>query len=390
MAISRIRNAAVLALCAGAAVVWPIGCGAGESAPDKPAAKEKPEATLPKRVDPLEDWTLQQQAGQLVMTKLDTASPAELEVIRKAHIGGVILFRYNYTGAGAVRSQVAKAQRAARGANPDGVGLLVSADQEGGTVRAFLDQPSEISAPTLGNRGVADSLREGRRAGRALRAMGVNMNLAPLADLVIGPKRVMAGRSFGSDVEQVAPRVAAYVTGLQDENVSAVPKHFPGFGASTENSDFGVAHVDRTRAEIHKHELEAFRPGLDTADAVMVSHGIYRGLGSTSPATLDAKIIDELLRKEMQYDRVAITDSLNAKGLRESWGKTVPQACAKAIASGIDIALVTGSMETAQLCARRIVGGVRSGTIPRERFDEAVARVLELKRRRGLLPDEPA
>jgi beta-N-acetylhexosaminidase len=173
------------------------------------------------------------------------------------------------------------------------------------------------------------------------------------------------------------------VGGLQKGGVSAVAKHFPGFGASTANSDEDVAYVDRSRDELLAHELVPFRAAIAAgADSIMVSHGIHRELGSTLPGTLDPAVATELLRDELGFDGVAMTDSMNARGLREAWGDTVPRACPVAVAAGIDIVLLTGTIETARLCRERIIEAVRDGSLPEERVRDAARRVIELKLRR--------
>ncbi|MCW2955394.1 MAG: glycoside hydrolase family 3 domain protein, partial [Thermoleophilia bacterium] len=197
-----------------------------------------------------------------------------------------------------------------------------------------------------------------------------------------GPNRTMAGRAFGSDAATAAPLVAAYGRGMEEGGVAAATKHFPGFGASTENSDNGIAHVDRTRAQLLAEELVPFRASIDAeVDSIMVSHGIYRELGSKLPATLEPKIATELLRDELGFEGVAMTDSMNAKGFRDAWGDTVPRACPVAVAAGIDLLLLTGSLETARLCRERLLEAVRDGSLEEARVRQAAGRVLELKAR---------
>jgi beta-N-acetylhexosaminidase len=209
------------------------------------------------------------------------------------------------------------------------------------------------------------------------------MVLGPVADLAQGPNRTMAFRSFGEDPKRAAIYVQSTVGGMQTGGVSAVAKHFPGFGASTANSDEAVAYVDRSRDELLAQELAPFRAAIDASvDSIMVSHGIHRELGSTRPGTLDPAVATGLLRDELGFDGVAMTDSMNARGLREAWGDTVPRACPVAIAAGIDIVLLTGTIETARLCRVRIVEAVRDGSLPEERVREAAGRVIKLKQHR--------
>jgi beta-N-acetylhexosaminidase len=265
-------------------------------------------------------------------------------------------------------------------------GALVSVDQEGGAIRNVPFAPPEHTQPELFGGPVEMAGGEALSTGRALRAAGISMDLGPVADLAQDPNRTMAGRAFGGiasgESPAIAPWVAATVTGLQRGGVAAVAKHFPGFGASTENSDNGIAYVDRTRAQLDADELPPFRAAIDAdVAAVMVSHGIYRELGASLPAVLERRIVTGILRDELGFEGVAMTDSMNAKGFRDAWGDTVPRACPKAVAAGIDLVLLTGSLETARLCRARIIDAVRDGTLDEARVREAADRVQALRDR---------
>ncbi len=363
-----------------------LGCARTEDAkqpskppavPVAPAAPAESKAVLP----------VEQIAGELVMTKLagPTASADELAAIRSLQLGGVILFGWNVQDkaqlARLVRSlDAARAPAARRAGLPAGV--LVSVDQEGGEIRNVSFAPPERTQPELFGGPVETAKTEARAAGDALSAVGVSMDLGPVADLYQAPNHTMSGRAFGGDAEAVAPYVAATVAGLQAGGVAAAAKHFPGFGASSANSDDGVAHVDRTRAQLDAEELVPFRAAIDAgAAAVMVSHGIYDQLGATMPAVLEPRIVTTILRDQLGFEGVAMTDSMNAKGFRDAWGDTVPRACPRAVAAGIDLVLLTGSLETARLCRERIIDAVRDGSLPEARVREAAERVSALRER---------
>jgi beta-N-acetylhexosaminidase len=192
----------------------------------------------------------------------------------------------------------------------------------------------------------------------------------------------MGARSFGDDPATVARYVAATVAGLQDAGVVAVAKHFPGFGAATANSDDAVAYLDRTHAQLVDAELVPFRSAIaQHVGVIMVSHGIARGLGETQPSTVDRRVATTLLRDELGFSGVAMTDSMNARGFRDAWGDTVPRACPAAINAGIDLVLLTGTIETARLCRQRILDAVRDGTLSELRVRAAATRVIALRAR---------
>jgi beta-N-acetylhexosaminidase len=395
------RRVVIVAAVLAALVTVVGGCASDDGedasfpqAPDDPPPPAQVESPRDDAVDPgplrdaTESLTVEQLAGELIMTKLvgSTANEAELDAVRRLGVGGIILFGPNVVDKPQLQALVASldaARRpaAARAGLPERV--LVSVDQEGGPIRNVPFAPPERTQPEVATGTPEDARREAEQAGRALRAAGVSMVLGPVADLAQGPNRTMAFRSFGEDPQRAATYVQSTVGGLQKGGVSAVAKHFPGFGASTANSDEDVAYVDRSRDELLAHELVPFRAAIAAgADSIMVSHGIHRELGSTLPGTLDPAVATELLRDELGFDGVAMTDSMNARGLREAWGDTVPRACPVAVAAGIDIVLLTGTIETARLCRERIIEAVRDGSLPEERVRDAARRVIELKLRR--------
>jgi beta-N-acetylhexosaminidase len=360
-----------------------------QSKQSKPASSSVVPETEPgdTPAEPWETLPVELLAGELIMTKLvgPTASAEELQAISRLQVGGIILFGPSVVDEPQLHALLQSLDRARsgaalrRGLHPR---LIVSVDQEGGAIRNVPFAPPEQTQPSLAGGSVEQARESGRATGAALHELGISMDLGPVADLAAGPNRTMAGRAFGSDPSAVAPFVAATVEGLERGGVAAVAKHFPGFGASSANSDEAVAHVDSSAAQLRSTELVPFKAAIDAdVDAVMVSHGIYRGLGSKLPATLEPKVATGLLRDELHFEGVAMTDSMNAKGFREAWGDTVPRACPVALAAGIDLLLLTGSMETARSCRERIIDAVADGSLPESRLREAARRVMELRRR---------
>ncbi len=356
--------------------------------PDTEASDEPVENADEAAPDPAADLPLETLVGELVMTKLvgPTASEEELRAVARLQVGGIILFGPSVVDEPQLRALLGSLRKARAGAATRAglpPGLLVSVDQEGGSIRNVPFAPPEYTQPGLAETGdVALARTEARATGEALSALGITMDLGPVADLVQSPNRTMAGRSFGTDPATVARFIAPTVAGLEEGGVAAAAKHFPGFGASTANSDDAVAYVDRSMAELRREELVPFRAAIKAGtSAIMVSHGIHRELGSTLPGTLDPRISTTLLRDELGFEGVAMTDSMNARGLREAWGDTVPRACPVSIAAGIDLMLLTGTIETARLCRARILDAVRSGDLPEARVREAAKRVIELRLR---------
>jgi beta-N-acetylhexosaminidase len=336
--------------------------------------------------DPADALTVTQLAGELVMTKLvgPTIAPDELAAIKSGVMGGIILFGPNVTDATQLLKLTADLN-AARGPHAKALGLppgmLISVDQEGGAIRNIPFAPPESTQPEIAGRGDQNEPRAiGTSTGQALGEMGVNMVLGPVADLVEGPNRTMAGRSFGSEGADVAPLVSATIEGEQQRSIASVAKHFPGFGASSQNSDNGVARIALTKQQLEGNDLLPFKAAIHSkVDVIMVSHGLYAAYDSEVPAILEPKIVTDLLRDQLGFDGVAMTDSMNAKGFRDAWGSTVPAACPAALKAGIDLLLLTGSLETATLCRRNIIEAVQAGTLSAGRVREAARRVEALR-----------
>lgn len=325
--------------------------------------------------------SLREKIGQLVMFSVagTRLTEAERVAIRRNHFGGVILFAKNYRSRGQLGDLSRQIQRAARRGSGGDIGALISVDQEGGVVKRFPDMPPRYSHPQLGeiNR-KAVAYGQGRATGRALRSAGVNIDLAPVADLDLPPEHVMRSRSFGSNRFRVGKLARAFGRGLQSRRVAAALKHFPGLGGATMNSDFGRAYVYRSRRQLHQMDAAPFRRAIEGGvRMVMLSHAMYVNDGGDRPASLNHYIATQRLRGELGFDGVAISDALEPV----SWfyGGSTSKACKGTVKAGVDIALIVGSYSAARSCAERIYNGVRQGQISTRRIDQAVRRVLELK-----------
>lgn len=324
--------------------------------------------------------TLREKVGQLVMFSVEGASLTEHEraVIRREHLGSVILFERNYRNGGQLQRLTQQIQRAAREGSDVGIGALISVDQEGGIVKRFDDMPPWKSAPEMGRRGRRFTLAQGRKTGRALRGAGVNVDLAPVADLDLPPEHVMRERAFGSRPKRVARLVSAFGRGLQQHRVAATAKHFPGLGGATRNTDYGSASVHRSKRKLRVVDGKPFRFAVRAEfGLIMVSHAMYVRDGGRIPASMSAHIIKDRLRRDFAYDGVAISDALEP--VTWYFNGSLPKACRSTIRAGVDLALITGGVDAAARCADSITRAVADGRISERRIDEAVARVLAVK-----------
>lgn len=330
-----------------------------------------------------------QRISQLITTRVPGTAVAarDARVLRAAGFGGVIIFGENYRS----RTQLARFTRALQVASLGGVAsrprLLVSIDQEGGVVKRMPDVAPFRSHPQLGALARTGSTKaQAAATARALRAVGIHLDLAPVADLDLEPRRVMAARSFGRDPRRVADHVEAFVRGLQAGGGAASVKHFPGFGGANVNSDDALAVIPRSATQLRAADLVPFQRAIAAgADSVMVSHARYAALDRRRPASASPAIY-RMLREELGYDGVAVTDSLHAAGFAAAARTNVAQGCVRTIAAGADIALLTGPLADAVACRTALVAAARSSAVLRARIDESAVRVLRLKSRLGLLP----
>ncbi len=335
----------------------------------------------------LQQLSLLDRAAQLVMTSvpgtmLDSRSAMQLRALRP---GGVIVFSDNYRSRAQLARLLRATQVASRAGDANRPAALVSVDQEGGVVKRISDAPPTRSHPQLGvaNR-ITLTHAQARDASAALGALGIQMNLAPVADLDLRPRRVMRERSFGRDPALVSRHVAAFVDGLQDGGGTGSVKHFPGFGGASVNSDDALATIDRTRGQLEA-DLQPFRAAIGAGvESVMISHAVYAWIDRRRPATTSPATY-RLLRDELGYDGIAITDSLHAAGFTAAIRGSVVDGCERVVAAGADVALLTGTVGEATQCRNRLVEATRAGRISRARIDEAALRVLRLKSRLGLL-----
>lgn len=330
--------------------------------------------------------SLREKVGQLVMfaPRGLSLSQTERDIIRGQDLGGVILFAQNYDDRAQLSALTAQIQRVIRSGTPHSIGGLISVDQEGGVVKRFPDMPPWRSAPEIGATGsISVAFDEGRATGRALRRAGVNVNLAPVADLDLPPEHVMRSRSFGSRPRPVGRLTEWFARGLQRAGTAATAKHFPGLGGATVNSDDGRAYVYRSRRQLRRSDAIPFHRAIGGGiKLVMLSHGIYVNHGGRRPASVNYFIATKRLRREFDFRGVAISDALEPVAWK--FGGSVPKACKATIRAGADIALITGDVFMARSCAREIRRGVISGDISRPRLNRSVDRVLRLKRWLGL------
>jgi len=228
---------------------------------------------------------------------------------------------------------------------------------------------------------------------RELRAMGIHWNFAPVADVNTTPENPVIGvRSFGERPERVGEFVASAVAGYQhspdDERVLATAKHFPGHGDTTVDSHTGLPVVDADRATLEEVHLPPFERAIEAGvDTIMTAHVVTEAVDAERPATLSRAVLTGLLREELGYDGLVVTDSMAMDGITEEWGRG--DAAVRAVAAGADLVLAVSqgpdAFEDQVRTVEALADAIRSDDLPPERVAAALRRVLDAKRRVGLL-----
>jgi beta-N-acetylhexosaminidase len=314
-------------------------------------------------------------------------TPAEL--IAKYRLGGVIYFvwAHNTRNPRQITDLSNGIQKASLDL-PRGLPLLISTDQEHGIV-CRVGKPATLfpGAMAIGAGGSRTDARTlGRIAGRELRAMGIRQDYTPVADVNVNPANPVIGvRSFGADPAAVSRLVAAEVAGYQHSRVAATAKHFPGHGDTEVDSHYGFPVIKHTREQWETLDAPPFRAAIAAGiDSIMTAHILVPALDdSGDPATLSRPILTGILREELGYDGVVVTDALDMAGVRQKYGDDrVPVLALKA---GVDQLLNPPKLDVAW---NAVLKAVRDGELTEERLEESILRVLRLKAKLGLL-DEP-
>lgn len=303
-------------------------------------------------------------------------------------VGGVIFFGKNIVNKDQVSGLIEDLQKST--AFP----LFVSIDEEGGLVSRLQNNPGMgmtiiPSASIIGSTEDAENAYQvGKVLGLELNALGFNMNFAPVADVNTNPdNEVIGDRAFSTDPIIVGEMVVQEAKGLEEQGVAAVAKHFPGHGDTSTDTHTGAVFVEHDRKRLDKIELVPFQEAIDNnISGVMVAHIALPNITSIDePASLSPEVITQILREEMQYDGMIITDALNMGAVSDLYESD--EACVKALQAGVDILLMPEDFE---LGYQGVLKAISEGQLTMERIDQSVERILSLKIGLGLFKfDEP-
>lgn len=317
-------------------------------------------------------------AGTLLASFAGDELPAWVVRQAGAGLGGICLYGSN---AGA---DVAAVTSALHDVRPD---LVVALDEEGGDVTR-LEAATGSSVPGNAALGAVDDVDLTRSVAAALGGMlcsvGIDLDLAPCADVNSAPANPVIGvRSFGADPALVARHTAAFVTGLQSAGVSATAKHFPGHGAVAVDSHLSLPTVTAPLAVLHDRELAPFRAAISAGvAAVMPGHLLVPALDPAAPATVSRRIVTDLLRDELGFGGVVVTDALDMSGI--GGPRAIPGNVVRALAAGADLCCLGPGNDEALVeeCIDVVVAAVAAGELAAERVAEAAGRTRALARPR--------
>lgn len=348
---------------------------------DQETAKDMiPEETLSDQqlFEQVRQMRLTDKVGQLILAGFYSNTEAK-QLVRDLSPGGLILFSRNIQTEEQTRRDIDRFQAAV----PEGLPpLFIAVDQEGGRVSRLPDSAGVFeSAQEIGQRAdVAYARTAGEKTGLILNAWGFNVNCAPVLDIGGNPDNTVIGtRSYGQTAAEVSLYGLAVMHGLQDSGILAVVKHFPGHGGTATDSHLALPVSDQTLAELKDKALIPFADAVaGGAEMVMMAHIRFSGLDER-PASLSPVLVDGLLRSDLGFTGVVLTDDLTMKAITDHY--SIGEAAVMAIEAGCDLVLVCHDVANVYLVRDALLAAVRTGRLSETRIDTSVKRILQAKRR---------
>lgn len=402
----RLRLSALALACGVLAGCAPAASGTAPA--PQPTASAGAQSTASPSAIPAEllaEMTLREKVGQLFLVRPDALDPAlsqqtidDADVsgvtevsetmaafLEEYPVGGVVLFGKNITDEVQLRGLIAGLQQSSP------VPLLIGIDEEGGVVARLanspgFDLPQYESAAAVGAQGTDAVRAMSAEIGTYLAGYGINLDFAPVADVKTNPDNPVIGtRAFSSDPQEAADCVTAAVEGFSQAGVLCCLKHFPGHGDTAGDSHDGTVYTEKTMEELRACEFLPFEAGIRAgAPLVMVGHisapNAVEGEESDLPATFSRALIIDVLRDELGFAGVVVTDSLAMGAITETC--TPGEAAVLALQAGVDLLLMPAGLAQAY---DGVLAAVEDGRLTEERIDESVARILALKQQAGLL-----
>ena len=370
---------------------------AASSAAPSPAASASPApsatATATATDGALAGWSLEEKVGQLMMVGVDAQAPKQSsnEAVDTHHVGNIFIAGRTTAGSQATQKVISSFTSKVGPGTTHATPMLVATDQEGGEVQVlagsgFSDIPSALDQSTQPRDQLVASARTW---GKELADVGVNMNLAPVADLVDIARPASNepigrwGREYGHDAATVSSQAGAFAEGMQASKVIPTYKHFPGLGRVKDNTDTSAGVVDSTTTRSADTAVSVIFGAAIAAGApvIMVSSATYSLIDPSAPAVFSSKIVTEMLRTEMGFSGVVITDDVSAAA--QVQGVAAGDRAVQAIRAGCDIVLASADPTVAEDMVKALISTARSDPAFAARVDESATRVLNLKKSLG-------
>ena len=347
----------------------------GENIPKEPTEEEK----LKKKVeDKISQMSLKEKIGQMIIISYEKEYTNELDnILKVVKPGGFIVFPQNISTYDGTVEYISKVKSTAD------IPMIISIDQEGGRVQRIKNM-SDVNVQTIPamlelgkTNDTTLSYDVGAVLAKEIAAFGINTDFAPTLDIFSNPNNTVIGnRAFGTDSQTVINMALPFANGMESQGIIPTFKHFPGHGDTTSDSHVELPVVTKTKEELYQNELLTFKAAIESnAQMIMTAHiALPNVTGDYTPATLSKVIVNDILRGELGFRGVVITDAINMKALRDNY--TLEEICNYSINAGVDIILMPLDPIEA---SNTIENLVNNGTISEERIDESVNRILTLK-----------
>ncbi|HEX9056273.1 MAG TPA: glycoside hydrolase family 3 N-terminal domain-containing protein [Ktedonobacterales bacterium] len=372
-------------------VILVSGCGAGQTA-------GTPESSLDQRIDAyIASLTPAQQIGQTLMLAVyaDAYNDDLNQALTQWHLGSAIIFT-NYNGGPLRPTTLAGMQQLVRDlVSHADTPLLLATDEEGGLVDrlSFYYGPTPAPQQLTASGDPHQAYLQAQLDAQRMRQIGFNVDFAPLADIDQGGG-IDPSRMFGTTPDQVTTYAGAFLDGLQQNGIAGTLKHWPGLGASSGNPDHTLPAVSHSRTQLDAVDFASFRALLShNPDLIMVTHVMVPAYDTQAPASLSPVLVGQVLRGQLGYDGVVVTDAMNAQGIidymaQQGYGDPalgIAEASVRAFLAGDD--LIEAPIEQDRLAevVAAMTQAVQSGRISQARLHEALRRIVRLKVRLGTL-----
>lgn len=370
----------------------------GESEDNSMEGKTPPKVTEPlgngtqtpeKNTDPIKNqigqMTLEEKVGQMIIVGVEgsTFNSSIGKMIDDYHVGGFIFMGTSIKNA----NQLLKLVNSIKTANSNNkIPLFLSTDEEGGRVermpQEFERYPTNYAIGKIDNEGLSYNI--GNTIAHEISSFGFNVDFAPVLDINSNPKNPVIGdRSFGTNPQLVSSLGVETMKGLQGGNMITVVKHFPGHGDTSVDSHVGLPKVNKDLKQLSSFELIPFTQAIkNNVDGIMIAHILLPNIDSKYPASMSKVVISDILRKQLGYNGVVITDDMTMGAITQNY--SIGDATVKSVDAGSDIILIAHDYTKGIAAVTSIINAVNSGSIKVDRINESVYRILKLKEKYNL------